>query len=404
MASAYLEQQIAKAAGTNAEVWQQLENLYTRKLWHQVTVKLLDIINDDMFANGGLLELYESFLTDFSSRINPVSFVNISLVIATQIATPADALEFLANIETQVKQSKEALVLIMASQAELYLRTEQLEQSKTVLKEALVYLDDINGVTEMHGAYYRVAAEYHKHTGDFAAFYINALRFLGCIEVDTLPVDEQVQRAFDLSLAALLGKGIYNFGELLSHPIIKVLNDTDKSWVIELLYAFNAGDLAKFSNLSSTWEGQPDLKSNAVIIQEKIRLLALMEAVFKSPPHKRDLSFERVAEAAQVSLDQVEHLVMRALALGLVRGTLDQVGQVAKLNWVQPRVLDLAQVRYIMLLTLLRSQWYTCSLRLRRWHSALANGARPLTTRLRPWPTKHPSCLCNETTQYECAV
>eukprot|EP00730_Choanoeca_flexa_P019610 TRINITY_DN9589_c0_g1_i1.p2 TRINITY_DN9589_c0_g1~~TRINITY_DN9589_c0_g1_i1.p2 ORF type:complete len:101 (+),score=37.62 TRINITY_DN9589_c0_g1_i1:539-841(+) len=69
-----------------------------------------------------------------------------------------------------------------------------------------------------------------------------------------------------------------------------------------------------------------------------------MEAVFKSPPHKRDLSFERVAEAAQVSLDQVEHLVMRALALGLVRGTLDQVGQVAKLNWVQPRVLDLAQI------------------------------------------------------------
>eukprot|EP00730_Choanoeca_flexa_P019612 TRINITY_DN9589_c0_g1_i6.p3 TRINITY_DN9589_c0_g1~~TRINITY_DN9589_c0_g1_i6.p3 ORF type:complete len:132 (+),score=22.39 TRINITY_DN9589_c0_g1_i6:175-570(+) len=93
MASAYLEQQIAKAAGTNAEVWQQLENLYTRKLWHQVTVKLLDIINDDMFANGGLLELYESFLTDFSSRINPVSFVNISLVIATQIASTSHCLD-----------------------------------------------------------------------------------------------------------------------------------------------------------------------------------------------------------------------------------------------------------------------------------------------------------------------
>jgi len=28
-------------------------------------------------------------------------------------------------------------------------------------------------------------------------------------------VDQQVQRAFDLSLAALLGEGIYNFGELV---------------------------------------------------------------------------------------------------------------------------------------------------------------------------------------------
>ena len=60
---------------------------------------------------------------------------------------------------------------------------------------------------------------------------------------------------------------------------------------------------------------------SALIIQEKIRLLALMEAVFNSPPHERELPFEKVAQAAQVPVDQVEQLVMRALALGLVRGT-----------------------------------------------------------------------------------
>jgi hypothetical protein len=31
MASAYLEQQVAKNAGSETEVWQELENLYTRK-------------------------------------------------------------------------------------------------------------------------------------------------------------------------------------------------------------------------------------------------------------------------------------------------------------------------------------------------------------------------------------
>eukprot|EP00045_Choanoeca_perplexa_P005269 m.44580 g.44580 ORF g.44580 m.44580 type:complete len:376 (-) comp13029_c0_seq1:117-1244(-) len=344
MASAYLEQQVAKNAGSETEVWQQLENLYTRKLWHQLTIKLLEVVNDPMFANGGLLELYESFITDFASRINPVSLVNLCLVVATQIATPEDALAFLINIQSQVEKSDEATVLTMASVAELYLRTEQLDQCKSILKEAAASLEKIDGVTEMHGAYYRVAAEYQKHTGDFAEFYINALRFLGCIDVEQLPVDQQVQRAFDLSLAALLGEGIYNFGELLSHPIMKVLEGTDKAWVVELLYAFNAGDLTKFQALSSSWESQPDLKTNALIIQEKIRLLALMEAVFKSPPHERDLPFERVANAAQIPVDQVEHLVMRALALGLVRGTIDQVSQVAKLNWVQPRVLDLQQI------------------------------------------------------------
>jgi hypothetical protein len=31
-----------------------------------------------------------------------------------------------------------------------------------VLKEAAIALEQIDGVTEMHGAYYRVAAEYQK--------------------------------------------------------------------------------------------------------------------------------------------------------------------------------------------------------------------------------------------------
>ena len=41
---------------------------------------------------------------------------------------------------------------------------------------------------------------------------------------------------------------------------------------------------------------------------------------------------------------QVEVLVMRALSLGLVRGTIDQVDGVAILTWVQPRVLSREQV------------------------------------------------------------
>ena len=41
---------------------------------------------------------------------------------------------------------------------------------------------------------------------------------------------------------------------------------------------------------------------------------------------------------------QVEYLVMKALSLGLVKGSIDQLSQEVSMTWVQPRVLDVDQV------------------------------------------------------------
>lgn len=40
-------------------------------------------------------------------------------------------------------------------------------------------------------------------------------RYLGCIELDILNAAEQKSHAFHLGIAALLGEGIYNLGELV---------------------------------------------------------------------------------------------------------------------------------------------------------------------------------------------
>lgn len=46
----------------------------------------------------------------------------------------------------------------------------------------------------------------------YVKFYF---RYLGCIELSDLSMAEQAQHAFFLGLAALLGEGIYNLGELV---------------------------------------------------------------------------------------------------------------------------------------------------------------------------------------------
>ena len=43
----------------------------------------------------------------------------------------------------------------------------------------------------------------------------NLNRYLGCIELTSLSAAEQKNQAFHLGIAALLGEGIYNLGELV---------------------------------------------------------------------------------------------------------------------------------------------------------------------------------------------
>ena len=56
------------------------------------------------------------------------------------------------------------------------------------------------------------------------------------------------------------------------------------------------------------------------------------------------MTFETIAKETQVEPQQIEILIMKALSLGLLRGSIDQVAEVARINWVQPKVLDMKQV------------------------------------------------------------
>ena len=56
------------------------------------------------------------------------------------------------------------------------------------------------------------------------------------------------------------------------------------------------------------------------------------------------MTFETISRETQIRPEKIEILIMKALSLGLVRGSIDQVAEVAKINWVQPKVLDMKQV------------------------------------------------------------
>jgi 26S proteasome regulatory subunit N9 len=67
---------------------------------------------------------------------------------------------------------------------------------------------------------------------------------------------------------------------------------------------------------------------------------------FKRPATDRQLTFEEISRETRLPVNEVELLVMKALAQGLVRGAIDQVASNVHMTWVQPRVLDKQQVQY----------------------------------------------------------
>lgn len=180
---------------------------------------------------------------------------------------------------------------------------------------------------------------------DFANYYRTALLYLACIDLSSLSDEERHRRAYYLSVAALVSTSIYNFGELLLHPILDTLGRSeDDAWLRDLLFAYNRGDLAAYDFLSDNIASNKLLNDNSDSLRQKIYLAALTEAVFRRPPHDRTMTFATISQETKVQPQEIEHLVMKALSLGLLRGTIDQVGQIAHITWVQPKVLDMKQI------------------------------------------------------------
>lgn len=353
---AYLESQRGATAMDEemTEIWNEVDSLYAHRLWHQLTLQLFVLIERPEMKDAAadrappLVDLYEKFIADFETKINLYSLVEICTHVEKQIEDKDEAVQFLEKIAEKVKSVATAYALARVHVGAIQLSRGNIDETKKIVEQVEPLLDEVDGVGKVHAEFYHLTSLLYKHQGKHAEYYRAVLHYLGCMELSDLGATDAEDLAFQLGLAALLGNGVYNFGELLAHPILDRLRNTDRAWLVQLLFAFNSGDVDKYKRLSASWQRQPDLKANEAVLFEKICLLSLMEMAFKRPSTERQLTFEDVAQNTGLGKNQVELLVMRALSQGLVRGTIDQVAATVNLTWVQPRVLDRDQLTAIV--------------------------------------------------------
>ncbi|CAJ0587129.1 unnamed protein product, partial [Mesorhabditis spiculigera] len=351
---AYLRQQTQNAPANLADKWQGLEKLYSKRLWHQLTQEVIVLLaNEDFCKSVDLKEFYDNFVQEFQHRINALQLVEICIPISRSIFAkerPA-AFKFLESLETAVSKEKQALIRLRTAQIDFHLLNKDqseccldIQKARKMLEATQKQVDDLVGVTTVHAPFYRAHAVYLKEIGDFAGYYREALRYLGVEEPTKLTFQDRHYQAVLLGFAALLGESVYNFGELLAHPILKALEGSPEKWLLDVLFAFNSGDLNQFYALEKDWGGWPDMKKQRNFLVEKIRLLSIMEIALARPSKERTIAFAEIAGKAQIDTKSVEHIVMKALSKGLIRGSIDQVNQTVHVSWVQPRVLNANQI------------------------------------------------------------
>ncbi|KAI0078421.1 hypothetical protein K474DRAFT_1594086 [Panus rudis PR-1116 ss-1] len=321
-------------------------DLHKRKLWHQLTLKLIEFF-DHPLSKPYRVDVFTKFVRDFESRLNQLRLVEMGVKVSKEIDNPSHLLEFFTSLLARIPTDKapDAHVMLLATLSHAKLIYGDVDGAKKDMDEAWKILDDLPSVeTRVRAAYYKVAADYYKARAEYAPYYRNSLLYLACIDIAELEPEERVIRAHDLSVSAFLGDTIYNFGELLMHPILSTLDGTPHEWLKRLLFTFNEGNIGKFEALAPLFPREPILQENYPFLRQKICLMALIESVFKRNAYDRTLSFQTIAEETRLPLDEVEHLVMKALSLKLIKGSLDQVDQKAQITWVQPRVLSLEQI------------------------------------------------------------
>lgn len=342
----------------------QLNELYSRKLWHELTVELEKKINDAEFTSQcPLLELYHNFIAGFADKINPLNLSLIAVAASKEMVDPHDGQTFLQGVLDQIQgysvqrgpsgadeSTAEASLYLEMQLAQYYLIAEDTATCKGMLDKGLLKLESLSEVNnKVAAAVHYVAMQYSKSKSDYAAFYRSALMYLAHTAQEEMSEEFCEAITVDVSLAALLGTDVYNFGELLMHPVMEVLrNSASYAWLYDILECFHQGDIPHYEALccqhAAILNAQPALVANERHLKEKITVLCLLSFASSLPADEKTASLSDIAKRTGLTEDGVEFLLMKAFSLNLIRGVINGVKGTVSISWVAPRVLTLPEI------------------------------------------------------------
>ncbi|KAH3670715.1 hypothetical protein OGAPHI_001230 [Ogataea philodendri] len=349
----------------NAElvgVMYQLEDFYERKLWFQLT----ELLSQQFYKNPNSqpirLKLFENFILKFNDKINQLKLIEF-LLLSIQESELPESLEYLLNLKQLIKNRKnikktddddiadidilQALLFLEIEIAGVKLKLGFVDEASAIIDECSKKIETINWSLDnrINASYYFTNASLMKLKGDYTAVYYNSLLFLACIDdLENLTNKQEIVR--DISVSALLGDKIYNFGEIIMHDIFKYLTIP---WLKQLLLSLNSGDLKSFESVVTGKEIQQvaELASNVNFLKQKMCIMSLIELIFNRPTKNRVFKYDDIRAHVPFLKDhnEVENLIIKCFSLQLIKGLINEVDSEVEVTWIQPRTMTVEQIQ-----------------------------------------------------------
>lgn len=333
-----------------ASLFEELLKFYNAKLWYQLGEVLLQMLRDPHFrTNKRLLEAHRNLVSVCGPNLDPLLYARFSAAASEQFEDPKEALEFMRGISKELlKVDHQALIIASAAQLPRLVELKEEVASEIALEELKLAVDSYPGVLDnaCSAAYHHAALVLSKVQGNAGEYFRHAMLYLTYTPLESLNPNDKLDLAADVGLAALCGEKLYNLGELLQHQVVSSLMGTKHEWIVTLLRMFNNGQVAEFERVfPKLSQEHVELKNNEYLLQEKIRIMALIATVFNRTKEGSIYTFDELATACHVDVSKIELLVLKALSLGVIKGEVDGVENTVHIRWVQPRVLDMAMIQ-----------------------------------------------------------
>ncbi|XP_055388579.1 26S proteasome non-ATPase regulatory subunit 13-like, partial [Condylostylus longicornis] len=146
--------------------------------------------------------------------------------------------------------------------ANVLIRSKDLQKaSDLLLGEIASQLEKQIGVDlAINSAFNEACANYFKAADDPRQFYESTLLYLAYTSLNSIPLQRQQLIAYDLAVAGLIADGMFDFGTLISAPILTTLDPSQK-WVVDFIEAASEGSLPMFESAMKQYPQQANVSA-----------------------------------------------------------------------------------------------------------------------------------------------